>query len=355
MKRFQLLWVAPTVLLFAAFLAPVIVGSETFFLRDVMSVHAGLRAGLDAADGTMPLVDPLRGGGQPAAGNPNLVALHPSALLHRVLPFFAAFDAHLWLHLLAAPFALFWLARELGLGRRGAWAAAVVWGFSGFVLSQAAFFNVVAAVATAPALAAAAVGATRRLAAGGAAGRHLAATGALTALVLVAGDPVTAAAALVAAGALAAAEGWAAGERRPAALGWTAAALACGALLALPQIVELLRVLPASARGAGYGEAMRTAGSWDPRQAIEQLLPLAFGRPDLLASDQQAGSFWGYRFHQGSWSFHFSLYPGLAAFALAAAAGRTWRLPGALGRVGRRGWLLVAAGLFFALGAFNPL
>ncbi|HMB52249.1 MAG TPA: hypothetical protein VKU40_02960, partial [Thermoanaerobaculia bacterium] len=57
----------------------------------------------------------------------------------------------------------------------------------------------------------------------------------------------------------------------------------------------------------------------------------------------------------GSWSFHFSLHPGLAAFALAAAAGRAWRLPGALGRVGRRGWALVAAGLFFALGAFNPL
>ena len=286
------------------------------------------------------------------------MALYPTALAHLVLPFFAAFNLHLWLHLLLAPFALLWLARELGLDRRAAWVAAVTWGVSGFVISQLAFYNLVAGVALAPALAAAAVRAARRRREGEPAAGALAATAVLWALELVAGDPQTALAAGLAAAGLALAElPW---RRRTAAAGrggvfatiaLLAAAVAAGTLLALPQLAELLAILPASARGAGYAAAMRGAGSLDPRQALGWLLPFPYGRPDLVGP----GGFWGYRFHQGSWPFYFTLYPGLAALGLIAASGRSWRLAGALGRVGRRGWALVAAGLFCALGAFNPV
>lgn len=333
----------------AALLLPVISGGQAFFLRDVFSVHLEMRHALTADGGSL-LVDPFRGGGQPAAYNPNTVAFYPTALAHRVLPFFAAFNLHLWLHLLLAPLTLYWLARELGLGRRGAWAAGVTWGFSGFLVSQLAFYNLIAGVTLAPALAAAAVRWCRLRRATPASGAmSLVAVGLLWALLVTAGDPQTAVVALAAALGLALAT-----PDRRRTLPWLAAALAAGTLVALPQILGLLAILPASARGAGYGEAMRGAGSFDPRQALGWLLPFADGRPDLVGP----GGFWGYRFHQGSWPFYFTLYPGLATIALAAAAGLPrWHRRGAGCRMAvlRRGWALLAAGLFLALGAFNPL
>ncbi len=379
MRRFALVWMAPPLLLLAAFLAPVVTGGEAFFLRDVFSVHLEMRHALAAAsgDGLTPgtagdaglLVDPYRGGGQPLAYNPNAVAFHPTALAHRALPFFAAFNLHLWLHLMLAPLTLFWLARELGLGRPGAWAAGVTWGFSGFLVSQLAFYNLVAGVALAPALAAAAVRWCRlrwcRLRSrhrneglrGTGAAPALVAVGLLWALLITAGDPQTAVLALAAAGALALAMP---GRRRT--LPPLAAAVAAGTLLALPQAAGLLAILPASARGAGYGEAMRLAGSFDPRQALGWLIPFFDGRPDLLGP----GGFWGYRFHQGSWPFYFTLYPGVLTLALVVTAGlpRLRRrdaalvgadVPDTTGPVLLRGWVLVATGVFFALGAFNPL
>ena len=386
MRRFALLWMAPPMLLLAAVLAPVITGGEAFFLRDVFSVHLEMRHAVAAAtgDGVATgtadeagiLVDPYRGGGQPLAYNPNAAAFHPTALAHRVLPFFAAFNLHLWLHLLLAPLALYWLARELGLGRPGAWAAGVTWGFSGFLVSQLTFYNLVAGVALAPALAAAAVRWCRlcegRVRGGGQrpnpaegerrrAAPALVAVGILWALLVTAGDPQTAVLALAAAGGLTLAEP---GRRRT--LPPLAAAVAAGTLLALPQAAGLLAILPASARGAGYAEAMRLAGSFDPRQALGWLIPFFEGRPDLVG----VGGFWGYRFHQGSWPFYFTLYPGVLTLALVLTAGlprlrrRDAARDGAAdidthvnpaAPVLLRGWLLVAAGIFFALGAFNPL
>jgi hypothetical protein len=130
------------------------------------------------------------------------------------------------------------------------------------------------------------------------------------------------------------------------AAGLLAAGLAAGTLVALPQIVEFLRILPASARSLGFLPRVRTAGSFDPRQALDWLLPFAFGRPDRLGP----GSFWGMRYYQESWAFFFTLYPGLPAIALVAAAG--WRLRH---RVARVGWGLAASGVFLALGRFNPV
>ncbi|HEX2252428.1 MAG TPA: hypothetical protein VHQ65_04075, partial [Thermoanaerobaculia bacterium] len=182
--RFLLAWVLPPLVLAAWVLGPVIAGQETFFLRDLFSTHLEMRhaVAVGLADGRLPLVDPLRDG-QPLAGNPNAVAFYPTALLHLVLPLLAALNAHLLVHLLVAPFALFWLARELGLERRAAWAAGICYGFSGFLASQLTFFNLIAGVALAPALAAACHRAVRTGAAHRGAGlAPAAAAGALWAL-----------------------------------------------------------------------------------------------------------------------------------------------------------------------------
>ena len=70
-------------------------------------------------EGVLPLVDPLRASGQALVGNLNNVALYPDNLLYLVAPPIWALNAHLWLHLLLAPVALYWLARTLGLAAGG--------------------------------------------------------------------------------------------------------------------------------------------------------------------------------------------------------------------------------------------
>ena len=70
-------------------------------------------------EGVLPLVDPLRASGQALVGNLNNVALYPDNLLYLVAPPMWALNAHLWLHLLLAPVALYLLARALGLAPRG--------------------------------------------------------------------------------------------------------------------------------------------------------------------------------------------------------------------------------------------
>ncbi len=134
------------------------------------------------------------------------------------------------------------------------------------------------------------------------------------------------------------------------------AALVAGTLVAAPQLVEFLRILPLSFRGHwGYTAEVATVASWDPRQAAEWLLPFLFGRPDLLGP----GSFWGSRFFTDVPPYYLSLYPGLLALALVAAAGLPWRLRGAAGTrllaPALWAWGAVAAGLFVSLGRFNPL
>ncbi len=342
MRRFHLLYVAPTLALLVFALWPLISGRETLYTRDVLTSHYPLKASQAEAmrRAELPLVDPYRGGGQPLLGNPNALPLYPDNLLYLVASPLWALNAHFWLHLLIAPFAGFWLGRAWGLGRPAAWAAGVSYAASGFFLSLMNLYNLVAGAALAPAFIAACLdswgGSARR--------RTAAAAGLLWGLLLVAGDPFFAALTLcLALSAALARHGLP--PRRP--LVHTAAALACGTLLAAPMLVEFLRILPLSFRGYWqYSPAAALSQSWDPRSFAEWLLPFFFGRPDF--------TFWGQGFYGGNPPLFYSCYPGLPALALVLLAGRPrgrgwWR--------SHRGWAWgwVAAGLFFALGAWNPL
>src|SRR5207245_240448 len=89
--------------------------------------------------------------------------------------------------------------------------------------------------------------------------------------------------------------------------------------------------------------------------------PFFFGRPDRLGSE----AFWGYRFYTDRPPYFFSLYPGILTLALLTAGLCPARLiardglheEAPPGRRGPRRWAsgAAAAGLFFALGRFNPL
>ena len=346
---------APVLVLQLLAVGGLIVGAQTLFLRDVMATHVPMKVAqarwLRAAE--LPLLDPQRAGGQPLVGNPNALPLYPDNVLFLAAPPLWAVNAHFWLHFLLAPWAAYWLARRLGLPSRPAWAAGACYGLSGWFLGQLAYYNLVGGAALAPALAAAS------LAARDGHRRGAAASGLIWALLLLAGDPTYAALALGAAGLAVVlvpraqpgghdASATAAGRRvRPhLALATLVAALALGTLLAAPQIVEALRILPTSTRGVrGYDAKARTFGSWDPRTAVELLLPFPFGRVDRIGP----GGFWGHRFHPGGLPFFLALHPGLLCLALAGF--------GALRRGPPRTWALALCGIgvFVALGRFNPL
>jgi hypothetical protein len=346
--RTALLYAGPLLALLLVAVLPLVRGTETLILRDVLNSHFPMKWSQAEAlrSGTFPLIDPYRAGGQPLAGNLNAAPFYPTNALYLVGSTFWAFNAHFWLHLLLAPFTFYWMCRSWGLGREASWAGAACWATSGFYLSHLNFYNLIAGVTLAPALVAACMDLVR----GNRRGLLPPVIAVLWTLLILGGDPQTAVLALLLAGA-AMILVW---RERPAGSGWGAlaliallvAAFAAGTLIALPQIVEFLRILPFSLRGyAGYSAKSATISSWDPYQAAEWLIPFLFGRPDLLGK----GAFWGPQFFTGVPPYYLSLYPGLLALALVAASGRP-RL-----RAAWWAWGGIAFGIFLSLGRFNPV
>ena len=343
--RLGLLYMGPLLLLLLIAMLPLIRGTETLILRDVLNSHFPMKWSQAEAmrHGRFPILDPYRAGGQPLAGNLNAAPFYPDNLLVFLGSTFWAFNAHFWLHLLLAPFAFYWLGRAWTLSRQASWAAAVCWTVSGFFLSHLNFYNLIAGVSLAPALVAACLDFVRfplrRV--------WLApAVAILWTLLLLGGDPQTAGlAGLLSLAAVALV--W---RQRPAGSGFGAvvllgAAVLCGTLIALPQIVELMRIFPYSFRGYnGYSKESITISSWDPRQAAEWLIPFLFGRPDVLGN----GYFWGDKFFTGVPPYYLSLYPGLLTLALVAASGRPRSRPAAWS------WGAIGFGVFLSLGRFNP-
>jgi len=347
--RAALLCAGPLLVLLLIAMLPLVRGTETLILRDVLNSHFPMKWSQAEAmrHGRFPILDPYRAGGQPLAGNLNAAPFYPDNLLFLTGTVFWAFNARFWLHLLLAPFAFYWMCRAWRLSREASWAAAACWTVSGFYLSHLNFYNLIAGVTLAPALVAAGLDFLRLERS-----RPLLAPfiAVLWTLMILGGDPQTALLAfLLTAGALLLA--W---RGRPAGTGWSpvlllGVAFFCGTLIALPQIVEFLRIYPMSLRGyVGYAPQSITISSWDPRQAAEWLLPFLFGRPDVLGN----GAFWGSQFFTGVPPYYLSLYPGLLTLALIAASGlprRPLRKPAVWA------WIAIAFGLFLSLGRFNPV
>jgi len=347
--RAALLYAGPLLALLLIAMLPLVRGTETLILRDVLNSHFPMKWSQAQAmrHGYFPVIDPYRAGGQPLAGNLNAAPFYPDNLLFLGGSIFWAFNLRFWLHLLLAPFAFYWMCRAWRLGREASWAAAACWTVSGFYLSHLNFYNLIAGVTLAPALVAAGLDFVRRerrrpwLAP---------AIALLWTLMILGGDPQTALLAfLLTAGAVLLV--W---RERPAGTGWTSifllgSALLLGTLIALPQIVEFLRIYPMSLRGyVGYAPSSITISSWDPRQAAEWLLPFLFGRPDVIGN----GAFWGSQFFTGVPPYYLSLYPGLLTLALIAASGLP-RPP--LRKPAFWAWSGIAFGLFLSLGRFNPV
>ncbi len=335
MRRFLLSYALPTLAVLVVVCLPLIAGERSLYLRDVFGTHLPMKTSQAESlrSGELALVDPYRGGGQASLGNLNTVPLYPTNVFYLVADPIWALNAHFWLHLLIAPLGLYWLARRWGVGREAAWMGGVAYGASGYFLSTLNLYNLVAPAALAPAFIAACLALVDR----GGGGRFMAVVG-LWALLILGGDPMTAAMALVLAASAMLMETGRDGRRWIAPAG----ALGLGTLVTLPQLIEFARLLPHSFRGFwGYSAQGATAASWNPASAIELLVPLHFGWPDL--------GYWGRAFYDGDLPLLFSLAPGALVLALALSSGRPERC------ASWWAWGAIAAGLFLVLGRHNPI
>lgn len=303
------------------FSLPLLLGEKTLILRDVLTTHLPMKAyGAAAlAHGSIPAFNPTWALGQPFAGNPNALPFYPGNVLYLLLPFWSAFNAHYCLHWLLAFFAFRKLARELEQSELAATMAALTYAGSGYVLSCLSFYNLIAVAAWLPLV-------LWGLARGGGRGRLWG--GIACGMMLLAGEPVTAALALVPMALLAM-------ERQGLRRGLLSvlAVGGLGLLVALPQVVATARTFGFTYRGAhGLVSAQAVNHALQAPRLLELLLPLPWGWPAELG-----------RF--GYWSnvtlltpYIYSLHFGVVALGLALCIlRRRWR------------WaLLVGASLLFA-------
>ncbi|HVG07511.1 MAG TPA: hypothetical protein VNM67_07380 [Thermoanaerobaculia bacterium] len=319
---------AAALLLWAWVCAPVIAGTRTFFVRDVFTTHVPYKAfgAEQLREGRIPAYNPTWGLGQPFRGNPNALPFYPGNVLYLVLPFWSAFGAHYALHWLIALAAMYALARGLGLEKPAALLAGITYAGSGWMLSTMTFYNLLTVAAWWPLVLLGAVwggkseGGRRGIALGGIA----------CGLALLGGEPVTAAIGLIPLLVIAIQHlGWKRGFLTAVAIG------AVGVLIALPQVVALLRVLPFTYRGA-HGMSAEQAAHFTlhPLRLVELLVPFPFGWPTWLGRY----GIWAVAIFKHTPLF-LTLYFGIVGLALA--------LPGSRSRPAWAG--LAVAGLALAV------
>lgn len=141
-------------LLRIAILAAMIATSTSgfFYFRDNVSTHYPMKVlqGEVLSSGKLPLWIRASGGGQPMAGNPNLLTFYPDTLLFLFLPSIVAFNLHFVLHLAAGMLTMRHLLRTIALDDDLATRCATLYLFSGAALSVTTFYNLVVAFAWIP-------------------------------------------------------------------------------------------------------------------------------------------------------------------------------------------------------------
>ncbi len=333
------------VVLGIAFFSDFIFSSKNFYFRDIMSFHYPLRKVLiDAyARGEFPLWNPFIYFGQPMLANPNYMAFYPTNLLHLIFPFNYAFKLHFILHPMLAGLGLFFLQRRLGLSTFVSFAGALVYEFSGTVLSFLNLYNIIPAVALLPWIAWAFLRALEKNWL-----RRSLLLGVLLGLFGVAFEPLTFQCCLLILAALSTNLLLESRDRTRSALailrvGAVGSALGFG--LAGVQVLPTLEMIPHSIRGAGFEFEDLAHWSTHPMDLLNAVVPNLFGNYYTMGN----ATSWGESFHQGREAYLVSLFLGTGTLLLAAlsAASRRKRLK----------WLfagLAVIGVALALGRYDP-
>jgi hypothetical protein len=123
-----------------------------FVFRDGFATHYPVkRIYLEQIEkGWMPYWNPSASFGQPLLANPNNLPFYPDNLLYLVFPFDVSWNFHFWFHWIFGSFGIFQLLKQFQRDSRIAVIGSLWWASSGFILSQFAFYNLIAAVSWIP-------------------------------------------------------------------------------------------------------------------------------------------------------------------------------------------------------------
>ncbi len=328
------------------FFADPLFSSKNFYFRDILNFHYPLRRVLIEAyaRGEFPLWNPFIYLGQPMLANPNYMAFYPTNLLHLLLPFNYAFKLHFILHPVVAGTGLYFLQRRLGMQPLPAMSGALIYQFSGTVLSFLNLYTFVPTVALLPWIGWAYCWSLEknRL-------RRSLVLGGLLALQAIAFDPII----------FQCVFWFLAGisilyfldfpdkigaARRMLGVGFAGAAFGAG--FAAVQILPTLELMPRSMRGAGLDYFSVGAWSTHPMDLINTLIPNLYGNPYTLG----LATFWGEAWHHGREGYLVSIFLGASSIFLAAVSFLSRRR-----RILNVFAAMTGVSLFFALGRFNPL
>jgi membrane protein YfhO len=133
------------------FFRPIFFG-DCFFFRDLSSHFIEAREiwKQSILHGQFPLWNPYLNSGQPFLANPNNLALYPTNLLYLFLPISSALTFEIVGHYILAVVGLYFFSRSENIGPTGAFAGAILYGFSGVALSLSNLLNWLFAFALLP-------------------------------------------------------------------------------------------------------------------------------------------------------------------------------------------------------------
>jgi len=309
-------WLLRAVLL--APLLPLIAGRRMVTYQDAIMTHLPAKAATveQMRQGAFPFLSPYASFGEPLAGNPNFGTFFPDMFAFLVLPLPVAFGMRFALAAVLAFVGARRWARAEGAPRPAAEVAAIAFVLSGVYVSTWRFFNSGLALALAPWVLAAAARVSAR--AGGPAvplRRAVAGLALVSALEVLAGEPVIA---LMSFG-LAGVRALMAPSAQGRALLAAGIGLALGGAMAGPQIASTAQVYATSTRSlAPFPYLLASNTSLTLARLLEQVAPFPFGRPDLTG---EAG-FNGHEHYDNHAPYLWTLHVGWVVLALILARGR---------------------------------
>src|SRR5262249_6886435 len=124
------------------FFFPALLQQKIFLYRDLFFFHYPLHHYwiAELSHGNLPFLNTDLNGGQPVLPNPSYSVFYPGNILFLLFPFNQAWNLLLIVHVYWAGLGLYWLCRRLGCNESSAFAGAVVFSFSGPLLSSLDYF-----------------------------------------------------------------------------------------------------------------------------------------------------------------------------------------------------------------------
>ncbi len=281
-------------------------------------------------EGNFALWTDAHGNGQPFMANPKNAIFYPGTWLYLILPFFASFKLHFFLHVVITWLGIYTLLRSYELSQRASFLGACLFIFSGIYLSSFEFYNHIAALAWMPWVLFYLNKKTPTKV------KQLLLTSLFWALLILAGAPEIIFITLM----LALAQIFFEPDK------WKKRLAATGLSLIVACFLSAVQILPSLELLADVDRQAQTR-IW-PLELI-QLANVVF--PHFLGNDRQPGhtDFWGAHLFDRNYPLYYSFYLGWGAIILV--------LIGLLAAKNRRQRVLIWTALFFfliACGRYSP-